>query len=495
MAILRDGPFLKSAGLGRDNLGLLFLLLPNVILGLINREPDALAALVSLFLTLGAALAVTVGSKNSQRRLAGLDWAVSGLMAWLLIRLQADSAWIRTGGYLVCGALAGLLVSQPAAARLLKAPALIPFLTIGLTWLIFGLGRAALARPEQLSINWGAATWPEIAALAAAGICLAAGKNRGLHLAWPWLVAGAVFWALPPGQGGLWGFETNPPGPAEISPLMAATFFVVPQLAPGRLELAAGEIILGLFLLAAVCPFHNQSQAPLVTDQGRPSPAALEPPPGGILADPRPLLAVLAALVPLALGRAIRRPGRPQSGPNLFEPSPAKARLTCGHRGQAARLAAWRGLASCALANQHDGGPLSCPYGCLGLGDCARACPFGAIELNNGFPRYEPELCRGCGLCAKVCPKKLWKMEKPPGRVFIACSARSSLKTNADYCPGACLGCGRCKKACPAMAISRRESRGAMSVDQELCLAYGQACGQICARVCPRGLLTTRKKS
>lgn len=187
--------------------------------------------------------------------------------------------------------------------------------------------------------------------------------------------------------------------------------------------------------------------------------------------------------------------------PNLWRPTNPKAQdqpeptqglpaLKCGHQGLAPRLGQWQGPSSCRLAAAHDDGPLICPFGCLGLGDCLRACPFEAITVNElGFPQINAKLCQSCGHCAQACPKGLIEMETIAGRVRIPCASQSGLKTSATYCLKACLGCGRCRKACPANAIQRLGGNGAMNVDHGLCLAYGASCDLACVLACPRQII------
>ncbi len=41
---------------------------------------------------------------------------------------------------------------------------------------------------------------------------------------------------------------------------------------------------------------------------------------------------------------------------------------------------------------------------CVGCGECARTCPFGAIQIRDGKAVVNETLCRGCGACVSACP-------------------------------------------------------------------------------------------
>ena len=64
------------------------------------------------------------------------------------------------------------------------------------------------------------------------------------------------------------------------------------------------------------------------------------------------------------------------------------------------------GFKTCREAAEHWEGENVCTFSCIGLGDCARACPQNAICVENGVAYVNSELCIGCGICAKNCPKE-----------------------------------------------------------------------------------------
>ena len=59
------------------------------------------------------------------------------------------------------------------------------------------------------------------------------------------------------------------------------------------------------------------------------------------------------------------------------------------------------GVTDCNAAQRIADGPKECPGGCLGLGTCARVCPFGAIEMTEqGLAVISREKCTGCRKCS-----------------------------------------------------------------------------------------------
>ena len=109
----------------------------------------------------------------------------------------------------------------------------------------------------------------------------------------------------------------------------------------------------------------------------------------------------------------------------------------------------YNGIQDCNAANLVAGGPTTCRYGCLGLGSCARVCPFGAIEIIGRVAVVHPELCTGCGQCARICPRNVIKMVPADGNIHIYCNSPEKAAVKRSLCKAGCIGCRKCEKLLP----------------------------------------------
>lgn len=155
--------------------------------------------------------------------------------------------------------------------------------------------------------------------------------------------------------------------------------------------------------------------------------------------------------------------------------------------GKVAKNFDYFGIMGCAAAKLVLGGPDACQYSCLGLGDCVRACPFGAMWIEDGMVHIAPDKCTSCGNCVRVCPNSILELIPRTSRVMVFCSSQDKGKAVRDVCEVGCISCGICIKQCPAKAISLVDER--IHIDHKACIAYGPDCQEVCVTKCPRKIL------
>lgn len=131
------------------------------------------------------------------------------------------------------------------------------------------------------------------------------------------------------------------------------------------------------------------------------------------------------------------------------------ARLACAGGAHVARnRARYTGLDTCRGAALIGGGGKSCSWGCLGLGDCDRACDFDAIHMDaHGLPVVDEAKCTACGDCVRVCPKELFSLHVVSHRLWVACRNQLHGDSAEAMCEVACTACGRCAADAPAGLI------------------------------------------
>jgi NADPH-dependent glutamate synthase beta subunit-like oxidoreductase len=136
------------------------------------------------------------------------------------------------------------------------------------------------------------------------------------------------------------------------------------------------------------------------------------------------------------------------------------------------------GMNDCRAAVLLSGGMKVCTIGCLGLGTCARACPFDAITMGpQGLPVVDEVKCTGCGTCERVCPKNIINLSSVTRRIL------------KEYTTDECTT--PCQRACPAginiceyiRQISMGEHHRAVQVIKER-NPFPAVIGRICPRPC-----------
>lgn len=146
------------------------------------------------------------------------------------------------------------------------------------------------------------------------------------------------------------------------------------------------------------------------------------------------------------------------------------------------KKAVYEGIQSCRSAALVYGGPNQCRFGCMGYGDCALACPTGAICMKDGIAHIDTSKCLGCGLCESICPKKVISMVPQETTCVVMCNSRDKGAEARRACKNACIGCKKCEKACESGAITVSDNLA--RIDYDKCTGCGS-----CAQTCPTGAI------
>ena len=158
------------------------------------------------------------------------------------------------------------------------------------------------------------------------------------------------------------------------------------------------------------------------------------------------------------------------------------ALVRCNGGNRAKTKFEYAGLSDCVAASRVAGGPMECRYGCLGMGTCVSACPFGAIAVVEGVAKVDSEKCTGCLKCVEACPRNIIIPVPYTADVNVVCSSHEKGAVLRKICDIGCLGCKICVKTCKHDAIHVEDNLA--SIDYDKCTGCGE-----CAEKCPRHLI------
>lgn len=163
------------------------------------------------------------------------------------------------------------------------------------------------------------------------------------------------------------------------------------------------------------------------------------------------------------------------------EPKVAVVRCngTCDAR---PKTSEYNGERHCDIMHSLYGGEADCRFGCLGCGDCTRACQFGALSIDpaTGLPVVDEDKCTACGKCVKACPRTLIEL-RPKGpagaRMVVLCRNQDKGAVTRKICHNGCIGCGKCAKECGNEAITIANNMSYIDADKcTICRACEAAC-------------------
>ncbi|MCX7025739.1 MAG: 4Fe-4S binding protein [Spirochaetes bacterium] len=172
--------------------------------------------------------------------------------------------------------------------------------------------------------------------------------------------------------------------------------------------------------------------------------------------------------------------GRGKPGDGAVPEKTAVVRCS-GVEGAAAPSYTYTGQRRCRVAIVYFDGHRVCPDACLGFGDCAEACPNGAIRIEDGIAVVVPERCTACGICVSSCPKLLIDIVPLDSR-FIACRSRAPASKKRLSCSAGCDACRICE---------HHSMNGEFSVHDNLAAVNPSAKGewQAISDKCPRSVI------
>ena len=160
------------------------------------------------------------------------------------------------------------------------------------------------------------------------------------------------------------------------------------------------------------------------------------------------------------------------------------------HSSDRVYYAKYEGISTCTAANALAN-VQACKFGCLGFGDCVRACKFDALDIIDGLSTVDYEKCTGCGACARTCPRNLIRMVpfSNENMMTVACSSKENGKSTRSMCKVGCIGCGICAKQTDIFSVENNVA----DIDYERYQPSEQT--ETVFSKCPTGVIVYRGKT
>lgn len=170
--------------------------------------------------------------------------------------------------------------------------------------------------------------------------------------------------------------------------------------------------------------------------------------------------------------------------------------VRCGSGDNTSGHPNYNGVLDCTAAQLVAGGPKFCDYGCLGLGTCARACPFGAIEITrDSLAVIHPDICTGCGKCVSVCPRNLIELVPKHAPIHVFCNSPEKGAVKKKLCEVSCIGCRRCVKEAGADQMEMQGFLAHINYLDPPPASVAAVCPTGCLRASPRGADSAKRDS
>lgn len=159
--------------------------------------------------------------------------------------------------------------------------------------------------------------------------------------------------------------------------------------------------------------------------------------------------------------------------------------ILCQGGSRAVDRFAYEGITDCRAAVITQDAAKGCRWACVGLGSCAKSCPFDAIVMgSDGLPKVIEEKCTACGTCVDVCPKNVIEIKPAKSLVQVLCRNHDKGADVRKVCPVGCIACKKCEQVCPVEGKAIHVADFVAKVDVATCISCGK-----CVQACPTGAI------